>query len=126
MGGGQLLLPIFFVFTCFVFIHTGRQQPPIASLRTMNADKSLIQRRFTHALSSYEAAARMQAEVAEALLAGLAATLPRLKPDTALEIGCATGILTEKIVARWPGLARLVVCDLVPGFAACIAAKSPK
>ena len=126
MGGGRLLLPIFFVFTCFVFIHTGRQQPPIASLRTMNADKSLIQRRFTHALSSYEAAARMQAEVAEALLAGLAATLPRLKPDTALEISCATGILTEKILARWPGLARLVVCDLVPGFAACIAAKSPK
>ncbi len=90
----------------------------------MNADKSLISRRFAHALSTYEEEAQVQAEVGDTLLTCLAETLPSVKPRHALEIGCCTGMLTEKIVARLPSLAQLTVCDLVAAFQSCIDTRS--
>ncbi|MDO5675440.1 MAG: malonyl-ACP O-methyltransferase BioC [bacterium] len=90
----------------------------------MNADKSLISRRFAHALSTYEDEAQVQAQVGDALLRFLAETLPGVHPRNALEIGCCTGMLTEKIVARLPSLAQLTVCDLVAAFQSCIDTRS--
>ena len=90
----------------------------------MNADKSLISRRFAHALSTYEEEAQVQAQVGDTLLAYLAETLPRVNPRNALEIGCCTGILTEKIVARLSSLVQLTVCDLVAAFQSCIDTRS--
>lgn len=90
----------------------------------MNADKSLISRRFAHALSTYEEEALVQAQVGDSLLAFLAAALPGLSPCNALEIGCCTGMLTEKIVAKLPSLTQLTVCDLVAAFQSCIDTRS--
>ena len=90
----------------------------------MNADKSLISRRFAHALSTYEEEAQVQAQVGDTLLAYLAETLPRVNPRNALEIGCCTGILTEKIVARLSSLVQLTVCDLVAASQSCIDTRS--
>lgn len=90
----------------------------------MNADKSRIKQRFAHALASYEAAAQVQAVVADALLDELAACQPGLTPRRVLEIGCASGVLTERIVARYPRLVELLACDLVEDCAACLASRS--
>lgn len=90
----------------------------------MIADKSLISRRFAHALATYEEKAQVQAQVADTLLAYLAETLPQTRPENALEIGCCTGMLTEKLVERLPSLARLTVCDLVAAFQSCIDTRS--
>jgi malonyl-CoA O-methyltransferase len=90
----------------------------------MNADKGLISRRFAQALATYEEQAQVQALVADTLLAYLSEALPEAKPQTALEIGCCTGMLTEKIAAGLPSLAHLTVCDLVAAFQGCIASKS--
>lgn len=90
----------------------------------MNADKSLISRRFAHALSTYEDQAQVQAQVGDTLLAYLTETFPGAMPRSALEIGCCTGMLTEKIVTRLPSLTQLTVCDLVAAFQNCIDTRS--
>ena len=90
----------------------------------MNADKGLISRRFAHALATYEEEAQVQAQVADTLLACLAETLPQPRPAKALDIGCCTGMLTQKIVAPLPSLTQLAVCDLVAAFQSCIDTRS--
>ena len=90
----------------------------------MNADKSRIKQRFAQALASYEAAAQVQAVVADTLLDELATCQPGLAPGRVLEIGCASGVLTEKIVARYPRLVELLACDLVEDCAACLNTRS--
>lgn len=57
----------------------------------------------------------MQHRVAEQLLT-LVQPLVNGTPDSALEIGCCTGILTRKLVARFSGLSLLHINDLVADF----------
>ncbi|NLZ17066.1 MAG: malonyl-ACP O-methyltransferase BioC [Desulfobulbaceae bacterium] len=90
----------------------------------MIADKSLISRRFANALATYEDKARVQAQVADTLLAYLFEAVPGINPQSAFEIGCCTGMLTEKLVGCLPSLERLTVCDLVAAFQSCIDARS--
>ena len=85
------------------------------------ADKDLIRRRFVRALATYETEARVQAEVAARLLSLLAETLPDFAPRTALEIGCAGGLLTELLVARLPALTSITANDLAPEYGVVLA-----
>lgn len=87
-------------------------------------DKELLRRRFARALPTYEAEARVQALVADRLLALLAETLPAFAPETALEIGCAGGLLTERLAARLPSLKTIAANDLVAEYGAVLAEKS--
>ena len=84
-------------------------------------DKELLRRRFARALPTYEAEARVQALAADRLLALLAATLPGFAPKTALEIGCAGGLLTEKLAARLPSLETIAANDLVAEYGVVLA-----
>lgn len=89
----------------------------------MIPDKKLIKLRFEQAASTYEKQAKVQHLVADRLLALLATTAPAAVPASMLEIGCCTGLLTEKIMARFPSLSHLTVSDLVPSFAQCVERK---
>jgi malonyl-ACP O-methyltransferase BioC len=89
----------------------------------MIPDKKLIKLRFEQAAATYEQQATVQMQVADRLLTLLASTAPGLTPASVLEIGCCTGLLTEKILVRFPRLSRLTVSDLVPAFEECVGLK---
>jgi malonyl-CoA O-methyltransferase len=89
----------------------------------MLIDKHLIQLRFAQAASTYEQEATVQLRVAEWLLALLAAAAPALQPAQILEIGCCTGLLTERLLALYPNTAQLSLCDLVQAFETCVCNK---
>jgi malonyl-CoA O-methyltransferase len=89
----------------------------------MIPDKKLIKLRFEQAAATYEQQATVQVQVADRLLALLASAAPGIAPASVLEIGCCTGLLTEKILTRFPGLSRLAVSDLVPAFEQCVEQK---
>ena len=74
-------------------------------------EKRLLRRRFSRALKDYEGEARVQAEMAEALLQTL---LPfDFRRALVLEIGAGTGLFTRKFLAqKRPRL--FVASDLVP------------
>jgi len=74
----------------------------------MNADKSLIQRRFTHALSSYEAAARMQAEGAE-----LYFLVPPMGSAGKIKLSSASGRLENGIMISKNALDKLGEKDFI-------------
>lgn len=86
----------------------------------MIPDKKLISLRFEQAAATYEQNATVQHRVAEHLLALLDTAVPGLAPDKGLEIGCCTGLLTERIFARYPGLSQLTISDLVAAFEECV------
>lgn len=90
---------------------------------SMIPDKKLIKLRFEQAAATYEQQAKVQHLVANRLLALLATVAPGFAPATMLEIGCCTGLLTEKITAQYPGLTHLTVSDLVPAFEQCVCRK---
>ncbi|MDX9833869.1 MAG: malonyl-ACP O-methyltransferase BioC [Desulfobulbus sp.] len=90
----------------------------------MRPDKQLIKLRFEQAAATYEQHAQVQLLVADRLLALLATVAPGAEPARILEIGCCTGLLTEKIIARFPALAHLTVSDLVDSFAKCVGQKT--
>lgn len=90
---------------------------------SMIPDKKLIKLRFEQAAATYEQQAKVQHLVADRLLALLATVAPVAAPASMLEIGCCTGLLTEKIIARFPTLSHLTVSDLVPSFAQCVERK---
>jgi len=79
-------------------------------------DKELVRRQFQRAAASYDNQAMIQHRVANHLLAMLA---PHCKKDIhkVLEIGCCTGLLTRKLLARYPQIMELVLNDLVEDFA---------
>ncbi len=72
---------------------------------------SLVARAFDKAAPSYDAAARMQAQVAETLVAG--ATFPA--PRSVLDIGCGTGFVLAEAAARWPA-AEFTGLDIAPAM----------
>lgn len=76
-------------------------------------NKRAIRRSFDRAASSYDAAAALQREVGELLLA----VLPGLTFDAALDAGCGTGHGLRLLSARWPR-ARLVAADFAPAMLA--------
>ncbi len=81
------------------------------------ADKRAVARQFGRAAASYDASARIQAQVA----GELAALLPGLGlPDGArvLEIGCGTGLLTRRALPLLPQLGQWLASDLSPAMAA--------
>ena len=65
----------------------------------------------------------MQHLVAEHLLAMLMQAAPGLRPDQALEIGCCTGLLTQRIFECFPELSHLTISDLVAAFEECVCRK---
>lgn len=79
-------------------------------------DKQLIKLRFEQAASTYEQQATVQSRVAIRLLGLLHRAAPDLKPAEVLEIGCCTGLLTEKTLSRYPGIDHFTLCDLVASF----------
>lgn len=81
----------------------------------MNRNKEKIKRRFTRAAATYDQQAVIQFKVADRLLnlIGQHAIVP---PQKIFEIGCCTGLLTERIVDRFPGTSTLYINDLIPGF----------
>ncbi len=89
----------------------------------MIPDKKLIKLRFKQAAATYEQQAKVQHLVADRLLALLGTAAPDAAPASMLEIGCCTGLLTEKIMARFPSLSHLTVSDLEPSFAQCVERK---
>ena len=89
----------------------------------MIPDKKLIRLRFEQAAATYEQHATVQHRVAEHLLAMLAATAPGIQPEEALEIGCCTGLLTQRIFECFPSLKHLTISDLVAAFEECVCRK---
>ncbi len=88
----------------------------------MIPDKKLITLRFEQAAATYEQQATVQHWVADRLL-NLLATALVSAPVNILEIGCCTGLLTEKVLSRYPGVESLTVCDLVAAFEQCVCRK---
>ena len=86
----------------------------------MIPDKKLIRLRFEQAATTYEQQATVQFRVAERLLALLDETVPGLHPLQVLEIGCCTGLLTEKVLTHFPGINHLTISDLVAAFEQCV------
>ncbi len=89
----------------------------------MIPDKKLIRLRFEQAASTYEQHATVQHRVAEHLLAMLAQAAPGVQPDQALEIGCCTGLLTQRLFECFPALQQLTISDLVAAFEECVCRK---
>lgn len=87
-------------------------------------DKRKIRQRFARAAATYDLQAPVQRQVAARLLRLLANHLDD-PPRRVLEIGCCTGILTEGLVRRYPGITDLYVNDLVPQFEPLVAARIP-
>lgn len=70
----------------------GRSEFPI--------DKRCARRAFGRAADSYDAAAVLQHEVGERMLERL--DYVKLQPQRVLDIGCGTGLTTEKLLRRYP------------------------
>jgi len=79
-------------------------------------EKERIARSFARARHSYELQADLQAGVADHLLTMIRSAESDFSQGRALEIGCCTGILTRRLVRRFPALAELHLNDLVPEF----------
>jgi malonyl-CoA O-methyltransferase len=82
----------------------------------MIPDKNLIKLRFEQAAATYEQQATVQSRVAVRLLNLLQEAVPGFKPADVLEIGCCTGLLTDKTLSRYPGIDHFTLCDLVASF----------
>lgn len=78
----------------------------------MNAPDAHIRARFSAAAHSYEDHAHVQEQVAQGVDT-LCATLPC--PESLLDIGCGTGVLTRLVAARYPE-SRLTALDLSPSM----------
>ncbi|MDX1795794.1 MAG: malonyl-ACP O-methyltransferase BioC [Hydrogenovibrio sp.] len=76
-----------------------------------NFSRDHIQKHFDHAAISYDEAAVLQKQVAEHLDERL--DLIAKSPEVILDIGAGTGILTEKMIDRYPQ-AKVIAMDLSP------------
>jgi malonyl-CoA O-methyltransferase len=86
----------------------------------VSAPAVAIARAFGAAVSSYDAHAALQRQVALRLLQQLPATAPQ----TALDLGCGTGFCARQLRQRWPA-ATLLTLDLALPMAAHTAATVP-
>ncbi len=100
------------------------QQHETMDCSSVVADKRLIRLRFAQAAATYEQQAQVQLLVADRLLELLHTLCPQPPATRILEIGCCTGLLTEKIIERFPDLNHLTASDLVDSFAHCILQKA--
>ncbi len=71
--------------------------------------KKNIQQHFNKAATSYDEAAVLQKEVALRVAERL--ELTTLKPNTILDMGAGTGLLTEKIIKQYPN-SKIIAMDL--------------
>jgi malonyl-ACP O-methyltransferase BioC len=81
----------------------------------MNIDKQQIRQRFHRAAYSYDKQATIQKLVAEKLLALLDSSGCK-QPETVLEIGSCTGLLTMEIATHFNSMKQLYINDLVAEF----------
>jgi malonyl-ACP O-methyltransferase BioC len=81
-------------------------------------DKELLRSRFQRAAGSYDSQALIQERTAEHLL-DLLAQQGGAAPQRALEIGCGSGLLTRRLLARCCGIEELTINDLAPTLPAC-------
>jgi malonyl-CoA O-methyltransferase len=77
---------------------------------------------FDAAAATYDPASQLQLAVAERLLAAIPSSC---QPQTILELGCGTGILTTGAMARWPQ-AHLTALDAAPAMLAQLRRKLPQ
>jgi len=76
----------------------------------MQVDKDLARRRFSRAARSYNMWSQPQERMADGLMAMLGG-MPA--PASILELGCGTGLLTERLELAYPK-ARIVAVDIAP------------
>jgi malonyl-CoA O-methyltransferase len=67
---------------------------------TLALDKQRLRKSFERAASTYDAAAVLQREIADRLLARL--DVVRLKPRVILDLGCGTGYDSRRLSKRYP------------------------
>jgi malonyl-CoA O-methyltransferase len=75
--------------------------------------KDRIRNSFNGGAVTYEAAAAVQRMVADGLMRKLSQQQSTLLPNSILEIGCGTGILSELVAAQFP-VAQYVLTDIAP------------
>ena len=76
-------------------------------------DAAAVRRHFDRAAASYDAAAVLQAQVREQLLARL--QWIAFTPEVVVDLGCGTGHGAIALARRWPG-ARVIAADFAPGM----------
>ncbi len=81
----------------------------------MIPNKKLIEQRFAKAASTYEDQAAIQHIVADELLTSLY-PLVAAPPSSILEVGCCTGLLTRRLLERFPDVGSFTAVDLVESF----------
>uniref|UniRef100_UPI00405766C6 malonyl-ACP O-methyltransferase BioC n=1 Tax=Candidatus Electronema sp. TaxID=2698783 RepID=UPI00405766C6 len=83
-----------------------------------HVDKDLLRQQFQRAAASYEAQALAQRQAADELLS-LLALHGRGPFRRVLEIGCGSGLLTRRLLARVSSIEELTLNDLTPALPAC-------
>lgn len=91
---------------------------PRLNVSAQRIDKELLRSRFQRAAGSYDSQALVQERTAEHLL-DLLAQHGGSAPQRALEIGCGSGLLTRRLLARCCGIEELTLSDLTPALPAC-------
>ncbi|WP_051309166.1 malonyl-ACP O-methyltransferase BioC [Desulfogranum japonicum] len=81
----------------------------------MIPNKKLIEQRFAKAASTYEEQAAIQHIVADELLGSLCPLLTK-PPSSILEVGCCTGLLTRRLIQKFPDVITFTAIDLVESF----------
>lgn len=81
-------------------------------------DRHLLERRAHRSMHTYDQQALAQQAMADGLLTALAAAGPA-RYGRVLEIGCGTGLLTRRLLARF-GIGTLYANDLIPAYAGSI------
>ena len=84
--------------------------------RIMRLNKERVRLRFSRAAGTYDQQAMVQLQVADHLVQLLEENVTP-SPAQIMEIGCCTGLLTERLSKLYPQLKALFVNDLVPDFA---------
>ena len=80
-----------------------------------DSKQKLIEQRFAKAASTYEDQAAIQHIVADELLTSLY-PLVAAPPSSILEVGCCTGLLTRRLLERFPDVGSFTAVDLVESF----------
>lgn len=75
-------------------------------------DKAALARRFSRSMATYERAAAVQSEMADELVDDLLSAAGAERFDRVLELGCGTGLLTERLIEKCRPRS-LVLNDLV-------------